>query len=29
MFWYAVRSKPNKEMSLWREVCARGLESEN
>jgi transcription antitermination factor NusG len=26
MLWYALRSKPNKEMSLWREVCARGLE---
>ncbi len=24
--WYALRSKPNKEMTLWREVRARGLE---
>jgi transcriptional antiterminator RfaH len=26
MFWYALRSKPNKEMPLWRELSARGLE---
>jgi transcriptional antiterminator RfaH len=26
MIWYALRSKPNKEMTLWRELCARGLE---
>jgi transcription antitermination factor NusG len=26
MNWYALRSKPNKEMPLWREVSARGLE---
>ena len=26
MLWYALRSKSNKEMTLWREVCARGLE---
>jgi transcription antitermination factor NusG len=24
--WYVVRSKPNKEMALWRELTARGLE---
>ncbi len=24
--WYALRSKPNKEDALWREVCARGYE---
>jgi transcription antitermination factor NusG len=24
--WYVLRSKPNKEIALWREVCARGLE---
>jgi len=27
MQWYALRSKPNKEMPLWRELSARGLES--
>lgn len=26
MFWYALRSKPNKEMALWHEIRARGLE---
>src|SRR3972149_5279810 len=26
MFWYALRSKPNKEMALWHEARARGLE---
>ncbi len=26
MFWYALRSKPNKEMALWHETRARGLE---
>jgi transcriptional antiterminator RfaH len=26
MIWYALRSKPNKELTLWRELCARGLE---
>lgn len=25
--WYTLRSKPNKEEALWREVCARGYES--
>ncbi|HMB22746.1 MAG TPA: transcription termination/antitermination NusG family protein [Anaerolineales bacterium] len=25
--WYVVRSKPNKELALWRELTARGLES--
>ncbi len=25
--WYALRSKPNKEEALWREVCARGFEA--
>lgn len=25
--WYVLRSKPNKEMALWRELTARGLES--
>jgi transcriptional antiterminator RfaH len=25
--WYVLRSKPNKEMILWRELIARGLES--
>ncbi|HMM99354.1 MAG: hypothetical protein DYG87_09415 [Anaerolineae bacterium CFX3] len=24
--WYVVRSKPNKESALWRELCARRLE---
>lgn len=24
--WYALRSKPNKEEALWREVAARGVE---
>ena len=24
--WYVLRSKPNKEMSLWRELTARGYE---
>lgn len=24
--WYVLRSKPNKEMTLWRELCARGYE---
>ncbi|MDP1547568.1 MAG: transcription termination/antitermination NusG family protein [Anaerolineales bacterium] len=24
--WYALRSKPNKEVALWREVVARGVE---
>lgn len=24
--WYVLRSKPNKEMPLWRELTARGLE---
>ena len=26
MFWYALRSKPNKEMPLWHEIRARDLE---
>ncbi len=26
MQWYALRSKPNKEMTLWRELCARGVD---
>lgn len=26
MNWYVIRSKPHKEVSLWREVRARGLE---
>lgn len=25
--WYVLRSKPNKEMALWRELNARGFES--
>ena len=25
--WFVLRSKPNKEMALWRELSARGLES--
>lgn len=25
--WYVLRSKPNKELILWRELTARGLES--
>ena len=25
--WYVLRSKPNKEMVLWRELTARGFES--
>ena len=24
--WYVLRSKPNKEMILWREVTARGFD---
>lgn len=24
--WYVLRSKPNKELTLWREVCARGFD---
>ena len=24
--WYVLRSKPNKELTLWRELTARGLE---
>ncbi len=24
--WFVLRSKPNKELALWREVSARGLE---
>ena len=24
--WYVIRSKPNKEMTLWRELTARGFE---
>ena len=24
--WYVLRSKPNKEMALWREASARGVE---
>ena len=24
--WYVLRSKPNKEMALWRELSARGVE---
>ena len=24
--WFVLRSKPNKEMALWRELSARGLE---
>jgi transcriptional antiterminator RfaH len=27
LHWYVVRSKPNKELALWRELTARGLES--
>ena len=27
MQWYALRSKPNREENLWREVCARGYEA--
>jgi len=27
MHWYVLRSKPNKELSLWRELCAREVES--
>ena len=27
LHWYVLRSKPNKEMILWRELTARGLES--
>jgi transcription antitermination factor NusG len=26
MQWYVLRSKPNKEMPLWRELTARGFE---
>jgi transcriptional antiterminator RfaH len=26
MIWYALRSKPNKELTLWRELCAREME---
>jgi transcription antitermination factor NusG len=26
MFWYVLRSKPNKEAALWREALARKLE---
>jgi transcriptional antiterminator RfaH len=26
MHWYALRSKPNKELSLWRELEARGVD---
>lgn len=26
MFWYALRSKPDKEMALWHETRARGVE---
>ena len=26
MFWYALRSKPIKEMPLWHEIRARGVE---
>jgi transcriptional antiterminator RfaH len=26
MPWYVMRSKPNKEMALWRELTARGTE---
>jgi transcriptional antiterminator RfaH len=26
MIWYALRSKPNKELTLWRELCARDVE---
>jgi transcription antitermination factor NusG len=25
--WFVLRSKPNKELALWRELSARGLES--
>lgn len=25
--WYVMRSKPNKEAALWRELCARRLDS--
>jgi transcriptional antiterminator RfaH len=25
--WYVLRSQPNKEMTLWRELTARGFES--
>ena len=24
--WYVLRSRPNKEMILWRELCGRGLD---
>ena len=27
MQWYVLRSKPNKEQALWRELAARGYES--
>lgn len=27
MNWYVMRSKPNKEAALWRELCARRLDS--
>ena len=27
LHWYVLRSQPNKEMPLWRELSARGLES--
>lgn len=26
MLWYALRSKPNKELTLWRELCTRDVE---
>lgn len=26
MFWYALRSKPEKEMALWHEIRVRGVE---
>jgi len=26
LHWYAIRSKPNKEVVLWRELLARGFE---
>lgn len=26
LHWYVIRSKPNKEMSLWRELIRRGYE---
>ncbi len=26
MRWYVLRSKPNKEEALWKEVCVRGFE---